>query len=569
MDKMNTITCLIMRRMRVPLLVLLTVYMVAIIGMTLMPGVDDQGNPWRMNFFEAYYFVSYMGTTIGFGELPYPFSSIQRMWVTLSLYMTVIAWIYAIGSLLALVQNEALRNAIVESRFIRTVSNIHEPFYLICGYGDTGSALVSALEERLMRSVVIEIKPERINMLILENYPVYVPKLCANASKPIHLVEGGLKNPHCAGVVAITDDNLVNLHIAITTKLLRPELTVISRVDSHDVAANMDSFGTDFIINPFEIFASKLHIALHSPNLLLLRDCLSGYKTLCQPLEPPQSGLWVLCGYGRFGKAVYQRLKKIKDLCLVVIEAVPEKTGFPPVECVKGRGTEANTLQQAHIEKAVGLIAGTDDDVNNLSIVMTARELNPNLFVVIRQNQADNQIIFEAAKADITMQPSHIIANHIRVLLTTPKLVDFLRLTKQRGSKWAHQLVTRLKKVLNSAPPEIWQMTINKESTPALWAFLKGNPVNLRCLQMDPRNRNNKLACVPLLLTRGEEEIQLPEDTECLKLGDQVLWCGKPGAASWMKWTLHDPLVLKYLATGRIVSQSYVWRWLQNKNNHK
>jgi len=534
--------------------------------MTLMPGVDSQGNPWRMNFFEAHYFVSYMGTTIGFGELPYPFSNTQRMWVILSMYMTVIAWIYAIGVLLALVQDEALRRAIVESRFTRAVSNIHEPFYLICGYGDTGRALVSALEKRLMRTVVIEMKPERIDVLTMENYPVYVPKLGADASKPNHLVEGGLKNPHCAGVVAVTDDNLVNLHIAISTKLLRPELTVIARVDSYDVAANMDSFGTDFIINPFVIFASKLHTALHSPELLLLRDCLSGYKTSCQPLNPPQSGLWVLCGYGRFGKAVYERLKEKKDLRLVVIEAVLEKTGFPPVEYVAGRGTEADTLQQAHIEEAVGLIAGTDDDVNNLSIVMTARELNPNLFVVIRQNRADNQIIFEAAKADITMQASQIIANHIRVLLTTPKLVDFLRLTKQRGNKWTRQLVTRLKTALNSTPPSIWQMTIDKDSTPALWEALKDKLINLKCLQMDPRDRGNKLTCLPLLLIRGDEEIQLPEETECLRQGDQVLWCGKQGVASWMEWTLRDPLVLTYLSTGQILSRSYVWRWLQNKN---
>lgn len=322
---MNTIIFLILRRMRTPLLVLLTVYALAIVGMTMMPGLDDQGNPWQMNFFEAFYFVSYMGTTIGFGELPYPFSNTQRMWVTLSLYMTVIAWIYAIGTLLALIQDDALRKAIVESRFARTVSNINEPFYLICGYGDTGSALVTALEKRLMRSTVIEIKQERINTLILENYPVYVPKLCADASQPLHLVKGGLKNPYCAGVVAITDDSLVNLHIAITSKLLKSELTVIGRVDSQDVAANMDSFGTDFIINPFKIFASKLHTALYSPNLLLLRDCLSGYKTSCQPLEPPESGLWILCGYGRFGKAVYERLKEKKDLHLVVIEAVPKK----------------------------------------------------------------------------------------------------------------------------------------------------------------------------------------------------------------------------------------------------
>ncbi|OAD19076.1 TrkA-N domain-containing protein [Candidatus Thiomargarita nelsonii] len=176
-----------------------------------------------------------------------------------------------------------------ESRFARTVANIHEPFYLICGYGDTGQALVSALEERFMRTVVIEKKQERINVLMMENYPIYVPKFCADASQPLHLVEGGLKNPSCNGVVAITNDNLANLHIAITVKLLKPKLTIIGRVDSHDAAANMDSFGTDFIIDPFEVFARKLHTALHSPNLLLLRECLTGEKnsSLCEPLNPP------------------------------------------------------------------------------------------------------------------------------------------------------------------------------------------------------------------------------------------------------------------------------------------
>lgn len=551
--------------MRIPLLVLLTVYVLAIVGMTLMPGLDDQGKPWQMNFFEAHYFVSYMGTTIGFGEIPYPFSNTQRMWVIVSMYLTVIAWIYAIGTLLALVQDETLRHAIVENRFTRSVRNIHEPFYLICGYGDTGSALVRVLEKRLIRTVVIEIKPERIDMLIMENYPVYVPKLCADASKPNYLVEGGLKNPYCAGVVAVTDDSFVNLHIAITSKLLRKTVTVTARVDSYDVAANMDSFGTDFIINPFVIFASKLQLALHSPELLLLRNCLSGYKTSCKPLNPPQSGLWILCGYGRFGKAVYDRLKENKKLRLVVIEAVPEKTGFPAVECIKGRGTEADTLQQAHIEEAVGLIAGTNDDVNNLSIVMTARALNPNLFVVIRQNLADNQIIFDAAKADITMQPSQIIANHIRVLLTTPKLVDFLRLTKQRGHKWTHQLVTRLKSVLNTSAPDIWEMTIDEETTPALWEALKNQLINLKCLQMDPRDRDNILPCLPLLLIRGDEIIQLPEETECLRQGDQVLWCGKVGASSWLDWTLRDPLLLAYLSTGKIAARSYVWRWLESR----
>jgi voltage-gated potassium channel len=563
--KMNTVIFLVMRRMRLPLLVLLTVYTVAIVGITLIPGVDDKGNTWYMDFVHAFYFVSFMGTTIGFGEIPYEFSVAQRMWVTVSLYMTVVAWIYAIGTLLTLIQDEALQRIVTEKRFARAANYIHEPFYLVCGYGDTGHALVSALEKRFMRSVVIEIRQERIDVLTMENYPVYVPKLCADANKPIHLVQGGLKNPHCAGIVALTNDNLANLQIAITSKLIKPALTVIARVDSHEVAANMDSFGTDHLINPFNIFARKLHTALYFPNLQLLRECLAGEIniTSCKPLNPPQQGLWILCGYGRFGKAVYKQFKGKKDIRLVVIEATPGMTGYPRGEYVVGPGTEADTLQQAHIEEAVGIIAGTNDDVNNLSIVMTARELKPSIFVVLRQNKADNQMIFDAAKADIVMQPSKIIANHIRLLLTTPLLINFMALAKQHHQQWTNQLIARLRNLLDNTVPNLWEITIDCKYTPAVCeTILKGHSVDLECLNRDPRNRHDHLAALPLLLIRGEQSILLPEESEELEIGDQLLFCGQHWAQKWMEWTLRDPLVLIYLSTGEIVPRSYVWRFL-------
>ena len=96
---------LVMRRMRAPLIVLIVIFAIGTLGLTLIPGVDPQGRPWRMGFFDAFYFMSYTASTIGFGELPYPFTYNQRMWVTISIYLTVIGWAYAIGSLLALFQS--------------------------------------------------------------------------------------------------------------------------------------------------------------------------------------------------------------------------------------------------------------------------------------------------------------------------------------------------------------------------------------------------------------------------------------------------------------------------------
>ncbi|MDB9943069.1 hypothetical protein OAD35_06105, partial [Pseudomonadales bacterium] len=71
---MDSIVFLILRQMRAPLLLLTTIYAIATLGLTLIPGMDDKGQVWYMDFFHAFYFVSFMGTTTGFGEIPYPFT---------------------------------------------------------------------------------------------------------------------------------------------------------------------------------------------------------------------------------------------------------------------------------------------------------------------------------------------------------------------------------------------------------------------------------------------------------------------------------------------------------------
>jgi len=88
---MPNIFYLLLRRLRLPLIVLIAVYAISILGFVLIPGVDDQGNPWRMDFFHAFYFVSFMGSTIGFGEVPYAFTEPQRLWTTIGIYATVIS----------------------------------------------------------------------------------------------------------------------------------------------------------------------------------------------------------------------------------------------------------------------------------------------------------------------------------------------------------------------------------------------------------------------------------------------------------------------------------------------
>ncbi len=558
---MNQVIFLILRRMRAPLVLLIVAYAISILGMVLIPGTDPEGNPWHMDFFHAFYFVSYMATTIGFGELPYEFNEAQRMWTVVAVYLTVISWLYAIGKILSLIQDPAFKQAVVENSFARGVSRMAEPFYIVCGYGDTGSLLVKSMAQRNMRTVVVDHDPERINELELTDLSLYVPGVCADASLSLTLKEAGLLHRHCAGVVALTDDDQVNLKIAITTKLLHPGVKVICRAETHDAEANMTSFGTDRTINPYDTFANRLALALHSPGTHLLYEWLTGVPEapLPVPLYPPH-GTWILCGYGRFGKAVKANLDK-EGVDTVIIEADPEGTGCSNF-CVVGRGTEGETLRTAGIETAAGIVAGTDNDANNLSIIMTAGELNPDLFMVARQNKRDNDDIFQAALLDLVMQRSEIIARDIFAMLTTPLLDDFLDLILRRTNAWANEQISRLTAVIGEVVPEVWYFPIDEVHTPALYEALQGGEtVTVDNLLCDSRERTEHLSCLPLLMKRKSGEEQLfPGGDAILESGDQLLFAGKAGIYERMKWTLQNRNALRYVQTGEEQAAGYLWR---------
>ncbi len=559
---MHNVLFLLLRRLRTPLILLISVYAVTVLGFVLIPGVDDLGQPWDMGFFHAFYVVSYTATTIGFGELPYVFNDAQRLWLTFTIYASVVTWIYSIGAVLTAVQDPAFRAVRIENAFRRAVQRMREPFYLVCGYGDTGALLVKALAESGIRSVVIDADQERINALELEELPMVIPGLRSDAAHPGTLLLAGLEHAYCKGVIALTNSDAVNLRIAIAAELLKPRLTTLCRADTQDVTRNMQSFGTDHIINAFELFAGRLALALHSPGMYLLFEWMTAapHEPLREPIFPPV-GRWVLCGYGRFGKAVQSRLAR-EGVIATIIEADPART-LPPEGSVVGRGTEVETLLQAGIRDAVGIVAGTDNDATNLSIIMTARELNPKLFKVARQNEHQNDPLFCAADLDLLMQRNNVIAHKIFALLTTPLLTEFLDLAIQQGNDWANQLVSRLGGVIGDEAPETWGLTITPAETPAIAAGLHaGLHVTIGDLWRDPRNREVRLPGIALLLQRGALQWVVPDESMTLVRGDQLLLAGRVEARNQLSWIERNHNSFAYQVTGCERPSGYVWEWL-------
>jgi voltage-gated potassium channel len=561
---MDSILFLILRRLRRPIILIIVSFAIAVLGLSLMPGLDDQGRPWQMSLFQALYVISYTATTIGFGEVPYAFSQSQRLWMTFSIYTTVIPWFYAIGKIVTLLQDTGLKQAIVTNRFARAVQKLQEPFYILCSYGQSANLLVHALDEKGMRVVVIESSPERLNELELADTKNVILNLCADAVLPENLIRAGILNPFCRGVVTLTDNDEVNLAVSVAVKLMNPDLLVVARAERADIAANMASFGTDHIINPYTLFGDQLAMRVHALGTYLLHEWLTGVPgdTLPPPETPPK-GRWVVCGYGRFGKSVVENLAR-EHITTTIIEAMPEMTGCE--DCIVGSGTESHTLLEADIKSAVGLVAGTDNDINNLSIVMTAYELNPKLFVVIRKNRRHNGALFKQFSADITMQPTEIIAHECLANLISPLLAQFLSLLRTQTNDWANQLISQLVSVVGDSVPETWAVTIDADNAPAVNEFLShGKVVKLEHFTVNPSAGSKDLAVMPILLVRNQDTILVPDLSTSLMHGDRILMCGTPMAKSTLSNVVNNVRALTYVVDGIDLPSGLFWCWLRQK----
>jgi voltage-gated potassium channel len=548
---------LIMRRLRAPLIILIVIFSFSVVGFTLVPGQDGDGNPARMDVFDAFYFMSYTATTIGFGELPHAFTPEQRLWATITIYLTVIGWAYAIGSVLTLLQDRAFRQALAMRRFVRQVARMREPFLLLAGYGRTGELLGRAFDGLDQQLVVIDKDPDRIDALNLAAYRATVPGLAADARNPHHLGLSGLDHPYCTGVLALTNDDEANLAIAMTAALLRPELTVITRTMSRITAARMHEFGTPTVVNPFDRFGDHLRLALRSPASYQLLSWLQEGPGAALPVraDPPRDGRWVMCGYGRFGQELTADLRA-EGLQVTVIESTR------PVPAAAGEvdGPEGSVLADVDLDAVAGLVAGTSNDIANLSLLASARQRNPDLFLAARQNRPENAPLYAALGVDSLLIPTDVVAHEVYAQLSTPLLWRFLHELRSRDEEWATATIDRLLRDCGPNLPPLWRTDLTPTAAPALSRWLTSEESTLGEMLRSPEDRARTLNVVALLVLRGGDAVVTPGPEFLLQPGDQLLMAGRPAARRAMDALLFDDSLVAYVLTGRHVPSGWIGR---------
>ena len=568
---LSRVSFIVMREMRGPIMALIVVYSLSILGMVFIPGPVIDGKTQYLSIFHAFYFMTYTATTTGFGEIPFEFSNAQRFWAIACLYVSVITWFYAIGSIVRLFQNPFFVRAVAEWKFLREVQRIPGSYFIVCGFGDTGSVLARGLSDYGFPAVIIDSCEERIKALKLRDYRVPMPGLCADASVPKHLLEAGIRNPKCKAIVAITNNEEINLKISALARLLNPKIRIITMSKVEAFEETLATLGGEVhIVDPFKTYAKVLASAMNHPRFYAFNKWLvrEAGASLTEYTSPP-IGKWIVCGYGRMGHQVNQVLVKY-GIKTTVIDSKEisdeEKLG----KYIVGR-TTAKTLTEAGIDEAVGILAGTDDDGYNLGILLNARYLKPDLFTLVRQNRHENKIAFEASKIDMVMQPTLVTARRILFLLIAPLLKSFFYylLQDEPGRKEEMEAVIRtLEQKVGDKTPHLVTVNITPDSSSAVIKSLQeGKPVLLGDVIKHPDNRDRQLDLVVFVVKTGDELIVLPDEDYRIKEGDQLLFCGTALAGRLFNATLNNIYKLFYVQNGAFLPRGYFMQWYTSRQN--
>lgn len=528
---------LVLRRMRAPLLTLIGVFTLSVIGLTLAPG-----EPRRLTVFESFYVMSYTATTIGFGEIPYAFTTQQRLWVTFSIYATVVGWAYAVGTLLALFQDAGFRDAIAAQRFRRRVRRIESPFHIVAGFGMAGRQVALGLDALGRRAVVVDRNGTRVDALATEPAIHELPGVEADVRNPAVLGLAGLGSRHCVGVLALTDDDDVNLAVVQAVNLLRPEIPVIARCADRTMQARMEDFGAGAVINPLDRFGTYLVLGLQRPASYQLVTWLMSPPGTALPErgDPAPTGRWVVSAEGRFRDEVARDLS-----------AAGYDVAFADP-----------TEEDPDVDGAVGFVAGTASDSTNLALAAAVRRTAPGVLLCLRQGSSTAAPLLAAFAPEIVFVPTDLVARECLARIVTPLTWSFIQHALRQDDAWGEALLDDLRERCGSRSPALHRVVIDSATAPAVVRWLRHDGLELGDLLRHPEHRDEPARAVVLSLTRDDESLFVPGPDTSVRAGDELLVAAAPRARGVLRDVLFNDAALEYVATGRRVPTTWVWRKL-------
>lgn len=137
---------------------------------------------------------------------------------------------------------------------------------------------------------------------------------------------------------------------------------------------------------------------------------------------------FIICGGGRFGREVAAEFAR-SQASYAVVDLDPDEcelAGTPGLPFVQGDAGDDQALREAGVERARGLVAALPEDDANLYVVLTARQLNPELTIITQAAEQRSIDKLRLAGANQVVSPYLIAGRAMASALLRPSVVNFL-----------------------------------------------------------------------------------------------------------------------------------------------
>ncbi len=142
---------------------------------------------------------------------------------------------------------------------------------------------------------------------------------------------------------------------------------------------------------------------------------------------------YIICGYGRIGNRIANVLRDA-GLSVIVVELSEDNINRIQADkhvYVRGDAQDENILKQAGIDRAKSLICTLSSDKDNVFTTLLARELNPEIFIMVRANENSNRLRITRAGANKVISPYDIGADRMANVILRPQVEHFIETMTQ------------------------------------------------------------------------------------------------------------------------------------------
>ena len=219
-----------------------------------------EGWPWTDSLYMTVITVS----TVGFGEIR-PLSAVGRVFTGFMIIMGVTITAYTLSTVIDFIVAGEFRNLLWRRRMQNRIGKLTGHF-IVCAFGRVGEQVVNELLVNNVRLVVVETRiglapdMEDLDVILVEG----------NATDDAVLIEAGIER--ASGICCCLPNDSDNVYVALTARSLNPDLTIISRANSHESERKLQIAGVDHVINPYVTSGRRMARQLIHPNILEFMD---------------------------------------------------------------------------------------------------------------------------------------------------------------------------------------------------------------------------------------------------------------------------------------------------------